>query len=95
MTLACLLYYLQLCMMCLAERRCTVSSLCMLEAVCGSQTMLAYSKIGRTIVLCTLGIRGGWSIGDDDVKYIVLSGWSCDCFFRVGCEKHVYQVLQF
>ena len=37
-TLACLL---QLCMMRLAERRCTVSSLWMLESVCGSQMMLA------------------------------------------------------
>ena len=35
-------------MMCLAERRCTVSSLLILEAVCGSQMMLAYSKMGRT-----------------------------------------------
>ena len=23
------------------------------------------------------------------LKYIVLSGWSCDYLFRVGCEKHV------
>ena len=38
--------------MCLAERRCTVSGLWMLEAVCGSQMMLAYySKIGRTSVV--------------------------------------------
>ncbi len=50
MTLACLL---QLCMMCLADagRRCTVSSLCILEAVCGSQMMLAYSKMGRNSVV--------------------------------------------
>ena len=38
-------------MMCLAERRCTVSSLLILEAVCGSQMMLAYSKMGRTSVV--------------------------------------------
>ena len=38
-------------MMCLAERRRTVSSLWMLEAVCGSQMMLAYSKMGRTSVV--------------------------------------------
>ena len=31
----------------------------------------------------------GWPIGDEDVKYVVLSGWSCDYLFRVGCEKHV------
>ena len=37
-------------MMCLAERRCTVSGLWMFEA-CGSQMMLAYSKMGRTSVL--------------------------------------------
>ena len=30
-----------------------------------------------------------WSIGDEDVKYIVLSGWSCDYLFRMGCEKYV------
>ncbi len=35
----------------MAERRCTVSSLWMLEAVCGSQMMLAYSKMGRTSVV--------------------------------------------
>ena len=38
-------------MMCLAERRCTVSSLWILEAVCGSQMMLAYSMMGRTSVV--------------------------------------------
>ena len=38
-------------MMCLVERRCTVSSLWILEAVCGSQIMLAYSKMGRTSVV--------------------------------------------
>ena len=47
-TLACLV---QLCMMCLAERRCTISSLWMLVSVCGSPMMLAYSRIGRTIVV--------------------------------------------
>ena len=47
MTQACLL----LCMMRLAERRCTVSSLWMLESVCGSQMMLAYSQMGRTSVV--------------------------------------------
>ena len=49
-TLACLL---QLCMMCLADagQRCTVSSLWILEAVCGSQMMLAHSKMGRTSVV--------------------------------------------
>ena len=47
-TLACLL---QFCMMRLAERRCTVSSLRVLESVCGSHTMLAYSKMGRTSVV--------------------------------------------
>ena len=35
----------------LAERRCTVSSLRVLESVCGSQMMLAYSKMGRTSVV--------------------------------------------
>ena len=25
-------------------------------------------------------------IGDEDVEYVVLSGWSCDHLFRVGCE---------
>ena len=35
MTLACLVK----CMMCLAERRCTISSLWMLAAVCGSHKM--------------------------------------------------------
>ena len=39
------------CMMCLAERRCTVLSLWMLEAVCGSRMLLAYSKMGRTGVV--------------------------------------------
>ena len=29
------------------------------------------------------------SIGDEDIEYVVLSGWSCDHLFRVGCEKHV------
>ena len=38
-------------MMCLAERRCTGSSLWILEAVYGSQMMLAYSKMGRTSVV--------------------------------------------
>ena len=33
----------------LAERRCTVSSLRVLDFVCGSQMMLAYSKMGRTL----------------------------------------------
>ena len=42
-TLACLLEF---CMRCLAERRCTVSSLWMLVAVCESQMMIAYSKMG-------------------------------------------------
>ena len=38
--------------MCLAERRCTVSSVWMLEAVFGSHMMmLAYSKMGRTSVV--------------------------------------------
>ena len=57
MTLACVL---QLCIMCLAERRCTVSSLWMLEAVCGSHIMLAYSKMGRTSVVLArcLALRG-------------------------------------
>ena len=36
---------------CLAERRCAVSSLWMLETVCGSQMMLAYSKMGRTSIV--------------------------------------------
>ena len=40
-------------MTCLAERRCTVTRLWMLEALCGSQMMLAYSKI---LVLCKLGV---------------------------------------
>ena len=31
----------------------------------------------------------GWYIGDEDVKYIVLSGWSRDYLFRMGCDKHV------
>ena len=35
----------------LAERRCTVSSLRVLESACGSQMMLAYSKMGRTSVV--------------------------------------------
>ena len=47
-------------MMCLAERRCTVSSLLILEAVCGSQMMLAYSKMGRTstVLARCLVLRG-------------------------------------
>ena len=28
------------------------------------------------------------TIGDEDVEYVVLSGWSCDHLFCVGCEKH-------
>ena len=48
MTLARLLYFY---MIRLAERRCTVSSLRVLESVCGSQMMLAYSKMGRTSVV--------------------------------------------
>ena len=43
-------------MMYLAERRCTVSSLWMSEAICGSQMMLAYSKMGPILVLCKLGV---------------------------------------
>ena len=47
-TLACLVW---LCMMCLAERRCIISSVWMLVAVCGSHMMLAYSTMGRTSVV--------------------------------------------
>ena len=47
-TLACILY---LCMMRLAERRCSVSIMWMLESVCRSQMMLAYSKMGSTNVV--------------------------------------------
>ena len=41
-------------MICLGERHCTLTSLWMLEAVCGSQMMLAYSEMGCT--LCKLGV---------------------------------------
>ena len=34
-------------------------------------------------------VRDGLAIGDEDDKYVVLSGWNCDYLFRVGCEKHV------
>ena len=37
--------------MCLAERRCTISSVWMLVSICGSHMMLAYSRIGRTSVV--------------------------------------------
>ena len=40
------------------------------------------------VVVWHCEVRGGL-IGDADVKYVVLSGWSCDYLFRVGCEKHV------
>ena len=38
---------------------------------------------------CVALLGEGWSIGDEDVKYIVLSGWSCAYLFRMCCEKHV------
>ena len=42
---------LNLCDTHLVALRCMVSSFWMLSSVCGSQTVLAYSKIGRTRVL--------------------------------------------
>ena len=61
-----------LCMMCPAERRCIISSLWMLVAVCGSHMMLAYSRIGRTILLCKLGV---WFCVD-----------MCECFIAVNTD---------
>ena len=46
---------------------------------------MVVAESGYCMALC----GEGWPIGDDDVKYVVLSGWSCAYLFRVGCEKHV------
>ena len=43
-------------MICLGERHCTLTSLWTLEAVCGSQMMLAYSEMGCTLSMCKLGV---------------------------------------
>ena len=37
--------------------------------------------------------RNGLLVMKMSIIIIVLSGWSCDYLFRVGCEKHVYEAL--
>ena len=63
-------------MMCLAERRCTVSSLWILEAVCWSQMMLAHSKMGRTS-------SSSSSSSSSNTGKLLLEGYSQACAAKI------------